>query len=249
MTGGSVARRAVSLAVVAAVLAAGGLLLHSGAALAEAVQVWRGYYTLVVSSDAPELVRRLEAAGLGPVVAAAGARELVTTFRGYEPVSVADLDVRLDRLDPRFDPYLQAVGKWFAAGPGGREARIVYVAQCTASRFLRGARGARCRRVRRALGDRRAAVAQRGARAAVVRGGGRGAARAAGRRRAAPVACGARPCRGCSWSPRAACRRRSWPYRRSLPRCGWPAARRCAARPQRRGSPAPVARRSPRAAY
>ena len=128
VTGGTVARRAVTLAVVAAVLGAGGVLLHSGAALAEGVQVWRGFYTVAVSSDSPELVRRLEEAGLGPVLAAAGARELVTTFRGYEPVSVADLDVRLDRLDPRYDPYLQAVGKWFAAGPGGRQARIVYVA-------------------------------------------------------------------------------------------------------------------------
>ena len=127
VTGGTVVRRTVSVAVAAAVLAAGAVLLHSGAALAEAVQVWRGFYTLAVSSDSPELVRRLEQAGLGPVLAAASAAELVTTFRGYELVSVADLDVRLDRLDPRYDSYLQAAGKWFAAGPGGREARIVYV--------------------------------------------------------------------------------------------------------------------------
>ena len=128
MTGAGVVRRAVAAAVAAAVLAAGGVLLHAGAGLAEAVQVWRGFYTLAVSSDSPELVRRLEAAGLGPVVAAARARVVVTTFRGSEPVPVADLDGRLDRLDPRYDPYLQAVGEWFAAGPGGREARIVYVA-------------------------------------------------------------------------------------------------------------------------
>ena len=142
-----VARRAVSLAVAAAVLAAGAVLLHSGAALAEAVQVWRGFYTLAVSSDSPELVRRLEQAGLGPVLAAASAAELVTTFRGYELVSVADLDVRLDRLDPRYDPYLQAAGKWFAAGPGGREARIVYVASALppaafAARVARAVSGA-----------------------------------------------------------------------------------------------------------
>ena len=127
MTAGGVARRAVAAALAAAVLAAGGVLLHSGPALAEAVQVWRGYYTLVVSSDSPVLLARLEAAGLRPVVAAAGAGELVTTFRGYELVPVADLDLRLDRLDPRYDPYLQAVGEWFAAAGGSRGERIVYV--------------------------------------------------------------------------------------------------------------------------
>ena len=128
MTAGGVARRAVAAAAAAAVLAAGGVLLHFGPSLAEAVQVWRGYYTLVVSNDSPVLLARLEQAGLRPVVSAAGARELVTTFRGYELVPVADLDLRLDRLDPRYDPYLQAVGKWFAAGSGGRGERIVYVA-------------------------------------------------------------------------------------------------------------------------
>ena len=128
MTAARLARRAVAPALAAALLAAGAALLHTGAGLAEAVQVWRGFYTLAVASDSPALVGRLEGAGLGPVVAAVRARELVTTFRGYEAVTVADLGVRLDRLDPRYDPYLQAVGEWFAAGPGGREARIVYVA-------------------------------------------------------------------------------------------------------------------------
>ena len=128
MTARAATRRAVAVAAAAAVLGAGWIALHSGPALAEAVQVWRGYYTLAVSSDSPELPGRLEEAGLGPVVAAATANEMITTFRGTELVPVAGLDRRLDPLDPRYDPYLQEVGEWFAAGPGGRGERIVYVA-------------------------------------------------------------------------------------------------------------------------
>ena len=126
------ARRAVAMAVAAAVLGAGWTVLHSGPMLAEAVQVWRGYYTLTVSSDSPELLDRLERAGLGPVVSAATGREMITTFRGTELVPVAGLDHRLDRLDPRYDPYLREVGEWFSAGPAGpagrAAARVVYVA-------------------------------------------------------------------------------------------------------------------------
>ncbi len=115
-------------AVAAVVLGAGWMVVHSRPTLAEAVQVWRGYYTLAVSSDSSELLDRLDEAGLGPVVAAATARETITTFRGTELVPVAGLDRRLDRLDPRYDPYLQEAGEWFAAGPGGLDARVVYVA-------------------------------------------------------------------------------------------------------------------------
>ena len=128
MTVAAGARRSLSALLTAAVIGAGAVLLHSGAALAEAVQVWRGYYTLAVTGAAPELIERLQAAGLGTVIAAASARERVTTFGGYELVRVAELDARFDPLDPRYDPYLRAVGDWFAAGPDGRAARIVYVA-------------------------------------------------------------------------------------------------------------------------
>ena len=128
MSGAGAPRRAAAVAATAAVLGAGALLLHSAGVLHGAVQVWRGYYTMVVSSDSPSVLARLDEAGLAPVVAAARAREPITTFRGTELVPVAGLELRLDPLDPRYDPYLRRVGEWFAAGPGGRGARIVYVA-------------------------------------------------------------------------------------------------------------------------
>ena len=127
MTAGAALRIGAGV-VAAVVLVAGWMVVRSRPALAEAVQVWHGYYTLAVSSDSPELLDRLEEAGLRPVVAAATARETITTFRGTELVPVAGLDRRLDRLDPRYDPYLREVGEWFAAGPGGLDARVVYVA-------------------------------------------------------------------------------------------------------------------------
>ena len=65
--------------------------------------------------------------------------------------------------------------------------------QYAAARVVRGARRARAGPNRRALGDRRAAMARPGHRAVVLRGRGRGADRAGGRCRAAPVARDVRP--------------------------------------------------------
>ena len=120
-------RRVVTLGLAAAVLIGGTFLLRSVAALAETVQIWRGYYTLVVTGDAAELVRRLQEAEIGAVIAASSATELLTTFRGFESVPVADLQQRLDPLDPRYDPYLRHVGNWFADPSAMRDVSFVYV--------------------------------------------------------------------------------------------------------------------------
>lgn len=128
-------RRIATLGLAALVLAAGMLVQRSLAALAEARQVWRGYYTLLIWDDsaaepgaAAEAAHRLRAAGFDAVVTAATARERVTTFGGYEWVAIADLDARLDPLDPRYDPYLRRVAGWFAAETRAGAAQVIYVA-------------------------------------------------------------------------------------------------------------------------
>ena len=128
-------RHIVTLGLVAAVLAAGALALRSVPALATAVQVWRGYYTLLVHEEnstaedpGATLVGALVEADVGAVVSAYTASERVTIFAGYEWVALADLDLRLDALDPRYDPYLRRVANWFTTAADTGAAQVVYVA-------------------------------------------------------------------------------------------------------------------------
>lgn len=137
-------RRIATLGLAALVLAAGMFVQRSLAALAEARQVWRGYYTLLIRDDAAaepgraaeEAARRLRTAGFDAVVTAATARERVTTFGGYEWVAVADLPARLDPLDPRYDPYLRRVAGWFAAETRAGAAQVIYVASALPSGYF-----------------------------------------------------------------------------------------------------------------
>ncbi len=127
-------RHIATLALAAGVLIAGTSMLGSLAVFAEALQVWRGYYILIVEEGHPagdpfhSVVQRLHAAGFGTVVTAQTAAERVTTFDGYERVAVADLAARLDPLDPRYDPYLRRVADWFTTGTAAGAARLAYVA-------------------------------------------------------------------------------------------------------------------------
>ena len=129
-------RHIATLALAAGLLIAGTSMLGSLAVLAEVLQVWRGYYTVIIEEDraagpgSPDqsLVRRLHAAGFRTVITAQTAGERVTTFDGYERVAVADLPARLDQLDPRYDPYLRRVGDWFASETEAGAARLAYMA-------------------------------------------------------------------------------------------------------------------------
>lgn len=140
-------RYIATLGLAAGVLLAGLLIQRSLAAFAEARQVWRGYYTLLIREDpdavggadaagggaaaghaAAQAAQRLRAAGFGAVVSAETASERVTTFGGYQWVAIAELAARLDQLDPRYDPYLRGAADWFTAETRAGAARIVYVA-------------------------------------------------------------------------------------------------------------------------
>ena len=129
-------RHIATLALAVGVLLAGTSMLGSLVVFAEALQVWRGFYTLIIEEDhaagggAPyqSAVQRLHAAGFGTVVTAQTAGERVTTFDGYERVAVADLAARLDQLDPRYDPYLRRVADWFTTETEAGVAQLAYVA-------------------------------------------------------------------------------------------------------------------------
>ena len=129
-------RHIATLALAAGVLIAGTSMLGSLVVFAEALQAWRGYYTLIIEEDRAagagatdrSLVQRLHAAGFGTVITAQTAGERVTTFDGYERVAVAALAARLDRLDPRYDPYLRRVADWFTTETEAGAARLAYVA-------------------------------------------------------------------------------------------------------------------------
>ena len=141
---GGLVRQVARVGLVGVILGAAVYTLGSRAELAEAVQEWRGYYTVVVEragldadaagaaagldADAAgaaaagaaaardgsrAILPRLQAANRGEVVSAHTARARITTFAGVEWVAVADLDARLDELDPRYDPYLRALPAWF----------------------------------------------------------------------------------------------------------------------------------------
>ena len=129
-------RHIATLALAAGVLIAGALVLRSLVVFAQAVQVWPDYYILVVEEDPAaayaspyaSVAQRLHDAGFGTVVTAHSAGERVTTFGGYERVAIADLAARLDRLDPRYDPYLRRAADWFTTETEAGAAQLVYVA-------------------------------------------------------------------------------------------------------------------------
>ena len=133
--------RAVARVVLAGViLGAAVYALAWRAGLAELVQEWRGYYTLVLEPatlaaasattwpGSRSVLPHLNGADLGELVSAHTARVRITTFAGAEWVTVAGLAARLDELDPRYDPYLRALPAWFTTtSAAGAAQELVFV--------------------------------------------------------------------------------------------------------------------------
>lgn len=80
-------------------------------------QVWRGYYTVLVSADHPasEVQRRFSKADL-PAITSESSLVRFDDFSSQATVAVGRLHARLDSLDPRFDPYMKAIASYFHAG-------------------------------------------------------------------------------------------------------------------------------------
>jgi hypothetical protein len=92
--------------------------------------LWRGYAALVVSDSVPlERVVGPLAAGIGAdrVVSALTSTVSVTTFDGREEVAVADLDRRLDSLDPRYDAYMRKLPSLFRSPGRAGSSHVLYL--------------------------------------------------------------------------------------------------------------------------
>ena len=80
-------------------------------------QVWKGYYTVLVSDgqSVGEVQHRLEAQGL-TVMTARNTLVSFNDFSSESTVSVSRLSERFVSLDPRFDAYLKGLGGYFNPG-------------------------------------------------------------------------------------------------------------------------------------
>ena len=90
---------------------------------------WGEVSVLMVDAEAPlrEVVTRLQTAGITGVVSSLTQQMEFTRFDGTESVTVHDLPGRLDRLDPRLDPYMQSLGEYFYCSWQGGDFHLLYL--------------------------------------------------------------------------------------------------------------------------
>jgi len=92
-------------------------------------RTWKRYYTLQFESgeNAEQLIRRIAGSRRFQGVVSRFTTEVsFNTFDGFVSVPIHHLCERLDPLDPRFDPYLQRVGRLFSTA-GGAAWELVYL--------------------------------------------------------------------------------------------------------------------------
>lgn len=93
-------------------------------------RVWQGYYLLLVERDAPceLIVQRLAEAGFDRTVAECTVTVSLNTFGSLERIPLSRVGVRLDPVDPRFDPYMRGLPAWFYTTLGDAPKSIIYLA-------------------------------------------------------------------------------------------------------------------------
>lgn len=93
-------------------------------------RVWQGYYLLLVDRDVQceQIVARLANAGFEHVVAECTVTVSLNAFDSLESVPLSRIAVRLDPVDPRFDPYMRDLPAWFRATLGDDSMSIIYLA-------------------------------------------------------------------------------------------------------------------------
>jgi hypothetical protein len=95
----------------------------------DSTRAWRGYQTLLLRADiaGTETMGSVEAR-FGPgVVDSRGATVDFWSFDGLESVPLADLGLRIDPSDPRYDPYMAAASGYFTANVRGEEWHVMYL--------------------------------------------------------------------------------------------------------------------------
>jgi hypothetical protein len=92
-------------------------------------QLWDGYQTLVVRGDRFDRQETAAlAARLGPgVVSDVTSAADFWDFTGFTHVTYADLETRLDPLDPRRDSYIDGAKGYFSASSRSEHWRVLYV--------------------------------------------------------------------------------------------------------------------------
>ena len=92
-------------------------------------RMWKKYYTLHIekSETAEQLILQiLESRRFEAVVSRYTSQTSFNTFDGFVSVPIHRVADRLDPLDPRFDPYMQRLGKLFSID-SGRSWEVVYL--------------------------------------------------------------------------------------------------------------------------
>lgn len=91
--------------------------------------IWNGYYVVLVdrSVSARKVSESLAGAGFRNVISADNAEVTLCTFDGFERVAIEALGERLDPRDPRLDPYMTSVGRYFETGELGSGETVYYV--------------------------------------------------------------------------------------------------------------------------
>jgi hypothetical protein len=93
-------------------------------------RIWRNYTLLGLEGSTlkPELADSIAALkGMEALVCEQSATVSFNTFNGFEQVSVADLENRLESFDPRRDPYINNLSRYFRGERRGEPWQILYL--------------------------------------------------------------------------------------------------------------------------
>lgn len=88
---------------------------------------WRGWYVLLYREAAADAVEAALPLARPGSVSRVSATARIDAFSEIEVLPIADLDARLDPLDPRMDGWLAGAGDYFRAGNAGPLAVSAYV--------------------------------------------------------------------------------------------------------------------------
>ncbi len=80
-------------------------------------QIWRGYYTVLVKSDS-NYRDKLAKAGWKVIVSDTTETTLISSFDGLKETGIKDLASGFDPQDPRLDPHVLALDRYFEGGDG-----------------------------------------------------------------------------------------------------------------------------------